>query len=620
MSSRDPGISIRIDNIPARAPRTKWLVKKEIARVLHNRLGFSVNGRPGNFGLDPVSDDNPNPSFLAAILTIPLREIGQEFLSETLKTPVQLYKQPLRFSICDEPPRQKDVDKIYKTFYVDPKMEERHATILDKLQAIGEPKQRSFSVEWKRKYEGKQASLFIDYDRRRFVVQARKKGSSCFYITVPFSTLLEIDIGHASFSNIPYICFDTMTPPSFAQNLSTSEKRGVVPRGGKTNKADAKLKHRVGYLDEAHALVAPYAPYLRVQLHQPETALQTFKQMCAEAEVDESLIKHHFHTLVIPSYYDRMFFSKTRLEKLTRTLESFEWPIAFQLELLVRSSLLHTVDLDLISPALQDLATASTLPYAGDLLRAYGEALRYNKRQRRHSRLAYDEFIENPMDCFQRVRRTFVHSDLKSAFRCCHVTVTPTRMLLEGPYVTQKNRVIRKYSDYQDHFIRVDFRDEDKGRYRSDRDADGTPLLQSRVGGILSKGFILAGRKFEFLAYSNSSLKEHTVWFVHPFQTQNEDRTINASFIRSSLGRFEVHQLMKTPSKYAARIGQAFTSTLDSLNISENKWEELPEDLECGNYCFTDGVGTISKAFAEEIWAKLCEGKRDPPPTPSAAS
>src|ERR1700692_4153921 len=58
------------------------------------------------------------------------------------------------------------------------------------------------------------------------------------------------------------------------------------------------------------------------------------------------------------------------------------------------------------------------------------------------------------------------------------------------------------------------------------------------------------------------------------------------------LGEFAgvIHQ----PSKYAARIAQAFTATDPSVRITRDQWEEV-DDLGTRPYYFTDGVGTISQ-------------------------
>ena len=74
------------------------------------------------------------------------------------------------------------------------------------------------------------------------------------------------------------------------------------------------------------------------------------------------------------------------------------------------------------------------------------------------------------------------------------------------------------------------------------------------------------------------------------------------------VGEFQgvIHQ----PSKYAARIAQAFTATDPSVKISRDQWEEVP-DLVSKPYYFTDGVGTISKALGDWIWETLCATRRD---------
>jgi RNA-dependent RNA polymerase len=97
-------------------------------------------------------------------------------------------------------------------------------------------------------------------------------------------------------------------------------------------------------------------------------------------------------------------------------------------------------------------------------------------------------------------------------------------------------------------------------------------------------------------------ISEHAVWFLHPFCHGNE--WVNADYIRASIGTFE--EILHQPSKYAARIAQAFTATDVSVRIHTEKVEGI-EDL--GNH--TDGVGTISKELGDQIWTKLCDARRD---------
>jgi RNA-dependent RNA polymerase len=186
---------------------------------------------------------------------------------------------------------------------------------------------------------------------------------------------------------------------------------------------------------------------------------------------------------------------------------------------------------------------------------------------------------------------------------CHHAIITPSRILLEGPYVTQSNRVIRRYQDHDpslvDFFLRVEFRDEDHLAYRWDATVNSTGFLRQRIGRILREGLELGGRRFKFLAYSNSSLREHAVWFVADFHDPVEG-FVTADIIRASLGDFS--KLLRTPSKYGSRMALAFTATEPGVKIRRDQWEEIGD---LGPH--TDGVGTISPILADMIWAEKCK-------------
>jgi RNA-dependent RNA polymerase len=132
-------------------------------------------------------------------------------------------------------------------------------------------------------------------------------------------------------------------------------------------------------------------------------------------------------------------------------------------------------------------------------------------------------------------------------------------------------------------------------------------LLEERVGGRLKQGFSIGGRYFQFLAYSSSALREHAVWYVNPF-CHKELGWVTAKSIRASLGDFS--GVIHSPSKYAARIAQAFTATDPSVDIIRDQWEEV-DDLGTEPYLFTDGVGTISPMLGDMIWEALCEARDD---------
>ena len=89
---------------------------------------------------------------------------------------------------------------------------------------------------------------------------------------------------------------------------------------------------------------------------------------------------------------------------------------------------------------------------------------------------------------------------------------------------------------------------------------------------------------------------------------------IDAQTIINGLGTFDAlsfdERLIYCPARYAARLSQAFTAT-DAVEIAV---EEITfkQDISThdGKYQFTDGVGTMSKEMAVEIWTQLKSTKR----------
>jgi hypothetical protein len=150
-------------------------------------------------------------------------------------------------------------------------------------------------------------------------------------------------------------------------------------------------------------------------------------------------------------------------------------------------------------------------------------------------------------------------------------TVTPTGIFLEGPEPETKNRVLRKYAAHIDFFLRVSFLDEDGDPLRFDKHVSLEKIFHRRFKGVLS-GFIeVADRKFEFLGFSHSSLREQTCWFMAPFV--HEFEPLNARGVVARLGDFSS---IRSPAKCAARIGQAFSETNGTVKLSPGAVQEVP--------------------------------------------
>jgi hypothetical protein len=149
--------------------------------------------------------------------------------------------------------------------------------------------------------------------------------------------------------------------------------------------------------------------------------------------------------------------------------------------------------------------------------------------------------------------------------------VTPTGIFLDGPEPETKNRVIRKYAAHTDFFLRVSFLDEDGDRLRFDKHVSLDKIYHRRFKGVLSSFIEVAGRKFEFLGFSHSSLREQTCWFMAPFVHELEP--LNARGVVARLGNFSG---IRSPAKCAARIGQAFSETNGTVGLSPGAVKEVP--------------------------------------------
>lgn len=76
-------------------------------------------------------------------------------------------------------------------------------------------------------------------------------------------------------------------------------------------------------------------------------------------------------------------------------------------------------------------------------------------------------------------------------------TVTPAGTYLSGPEQEVKNRVLRKYSAYPNHFLSVSFLDEDGEPVRLDRKTSGEEIYHARFKKALEGVINIAGRGYE---------------------------------------------------------------------------------------------------------------------------
>ncbi|KAK2001384.1 RNA dependent RNA polymerase [Colletotrichum falcatum] len=190
--------------------------------------------------------------------------------------------------------------------------------------------------------------------------------------------------------------------------------------------------------------------------------------------------------------------------------------------------------------------------------------------------------------------------------------VTPTRLTLHGPEPEPLNRVLRRFPNHTDYFMRVTFCDEDGGDLFFNPRVSYEQIFD-RYREVLNGGIPIAGRIYQFLGFSHSSLRSHSVWFSAPFVDSTGKLQLYQNIIKS-LGDFEHIQI---PAKCAARIGQAFSETPAFINLAENHinhWDipDVKSHDGTTERVFSDGVGTISQEAIELVWPQLPRGSLVP--------
>lgn len=142
---------------------------------------------------------------------------------------------------------------------------------------------------------------------------------------------------------------------------------------------------------------------------------------------------------------------------------------------------------------------------------------------------------------------------------------------------------------------------------------DFTDIITARMKGALLDGIVVNGIRYRFLAYSSSQLKECSIWMVSP------EKGWTVEGMRESMGNFDK---CNTPSKYAARMGQCFSTTFQGLAGQDTLLDErsrsspirhtiVKDIISSDNFVHSDGCGLISKHAMSKLLEMLPHSSRD---------
>lgn len=583
-------------------------IKVEVARVLHSDDYIQVAGdnTPINFDVRIA----PRQQGIGW-LTVPKESIGSYFLQEyggsTPRKTISDFR--IRFERGKKTPNARLLDDIRRLPYMDPRAQQdemekeeqnlqeiqQHQVAIQAIQFGWECRDNVFSVEWEELLSD--AVLALDMERGDFRITVRSLEETRI-VAIRAAQIYWTSVGIDSHDN-SFIYLSLNYAPSFESESSLHNAMSTMFINGHKSKP---TRQRQSSFHPNHDPIAPYTSLCIRLICRGRRDIKSYRFLCNMAHVSVDEFVHNVER--------RGLFSNTIRQKFHTWVSGLPWLIAFQVEALSRN---HTVNLKevmmLHDPILRSIQLhgieeiAALLQEFNALVKDWWYTNAFEISNLSDIRTLY---TKTEQDFFSH-RIKISPDDSTDLFQCLHAIVTPTTVFFEGPYPERSNRVIRTYLANQDSFMRVAFVDENRLSFRFARDLDGRGFINRRVRAMLREGLRVGGRHFKFLAYSQSALKEHAVWFVKKFQ-HSEHGVTDASTIIARLGSFKDlafdPTLIYCPARYGARVSQAFTATDSSLTAEAEEVIYI-KDIKRGKYCFTDGVGTISPHLARAIWAEL---------------
>lgn len=595
-----------------------------LAEHLH-RADFMGSGEPDqfNFHVHLLRDKTRRQRHSGSgFLTLPTHDIGVRFLHLYGASGLVLHGRRIQFTLSKNPAGRSDtVQSITRMPYVDPRVLEQQEQLSRQLAASRvaiqtiqfgwDCRDQVLSIE--SETSPSEAFICFDEERRQFRIEYVHQQYK-YYIAIRFSNI-DYLTAHQYLQRDPAIVFTLFEPPTYEMDLKPQSNGGLEELLSMLSMADLEpdkgpFRKQLSFLPlpENHQQVGQYTCLALRLVCQSRGEMEKFKELSRDSGFS------HISSDTYPIEH-RALFSQDALDEYTLWIRRLPWAVAFQVQAIV---LKRSVDmremLDLL-PRIKELLSTKGKRYTASFLQDFSPKVFALYRSE-------DDAVDAVRRCFETAliehdtqppRRNVKPTD-GSIYEAYHATVTPTTIVLDGPYPERSNRVIRAYDErHHESFLRVTFAEEGRLQFRFDKEVDGRAYVASRIGPILFDGLTLANRKFEFLAYSQSALKEHSVWFVKPFKvSEHPEEWVRARDIIASLGSFENlgydPQLARCPARYAARLSQAFTATdaSVSVNVEEIFTQDDIEVITDGQkFNFTDGVGTMSKELAQEIWRRL---------------
>jgi len=404
----------------------------------------------------------------------------------------------------------------------------------------------------------------------------------------------------------PAITITCIEPPMFFRTDSGQSQTSaisteyLIPRIQNMNINSRKStgnRTRLASLDQDHGMIVGSCLVYQVGLTQVNVDTQM-----------EAL--RHAHGLPPPIRQNiSATFTKTSFQSemapLLRALEtsSFPFSLKFQLQKLASEGYLSPRSTLALIPEIRSLESRCNLETCVALMRKLFKQLPFRCFEANPEDFAVDSVVSLIRNNEARVKSGEIdysqRIDSGNIAYIHKVSITPSRIFMSGPEPENNNRVLRKYPNHHDFFLRVQFCDEDGEPMRYNAQISNEEILQGRFKKILNDGISIVGLRFSFLGFSHSSLRAQSCWFMAPFVYQGS--LLFYGKLIQGLGDFS---RIRCPAKCAARIGQAFSETPTAVTVAPGVQKEIL-DVERNGRCFSDGVGTVSIGVLRKLWARL---------------
>ena len=480
---------------------------EEVASLLHQDPFTTTWAGPHPINFNVYLHRPRSFQIRTGTLTLPAIDIGERFL--TLHASVRIGGRDVLFQRSRKPPRQETVERIRALPYINPYIEQRKESIKKKLDADFVPVSiiqfgwlcRDYAISVECEHRMGEGSASFDAKKK----QVRVRVDQAHSIVIPSST-----VNYLSASRVDHsLVFELNSPPSY-------EREPAEPFVGTGDLSfflyDVRPQPRskLSHLPiQDHERVAPYASLVVRLVCCSEQNIESFRQLCTISRFRK--VEAYEYDIV-----RRNLFSESAILSVQASLEALTWPVAFQLESLLRDMAIDYVEARQLIPEIHRLVDQKGSSFAATSLFDFKNKVR-GYFHTEHEKGSSFDIIRLFRRSSSQVEETVATSRRSqgddSLYDSFHVEVSPTAIYLSGPSLERSNRVIRAYGvENQESFLRVSFVDEGGLHIRFDHEIDGREFVRARVGSILLDGLEIAGRKFEFLAYSQSALKEHSVW------------------------------------------------------------------------------------------------------------